>query len=418
MGVPRHDDRDHRFAVANGLPISEAPLLRDDEVEGLGRPAVRYRLRDWLISRQRYWGPPIPIIHCGDCGTLRVPDEDLPVLLPYVRDFRPTGTGLSPLAAVAEWVETTCPQCGGPARRETDVSDTFVDSSWYYLRYPSTEFDDRPWDAIRTARVLPVDFYGGGPEHVQRHHLYARFVTMALNDLGLVPFTEPFPRIRLGGMIVKDGAKMSKSRGNVITPDEYLERHGADVLRGALLFSAPWQQGGEFTDQAITGIERFFAKAWRAVTAADAAGPDEAALSHYVDAVTTAIEAMSFNVALARLMELVTVVGSPRSKRVFVKLLAPLAPHLAEELWHQLGEPFSVHTAPWPRPAGEIADSAAVQIAVQVDGRLRGVLDTTLDAGESEVVAAAREAVSAAPQPGATARVVYVPGRVINFVTG
>jgi leucyl-tRNA synthetase len=310
-----------------------------------------FRLRDWLISRQRYWGPPIPIVHCEVCGPVAVPDADLPVVLPDVAEFRPTGTGRSPLAAAEEWVRTTCPRCGGAARRETDVSDTFVDSAWYFLRYPSTEFEDRPWDTDRTARVLPVDFYAGGAEHVQRHHLYARFMTMALHDLGLVPFQEPFPRVRLGGLIAKDGAKMSKSRGNVVTPDDYIDRHGADVLRCALLFSAPWEQGGEFSDDAIVGIERFFARAWRAVTGPDhecAAPFDLAATS---GAVAAAIERLRFNVALARLMEAVRRVGDPVSKRAFVLLLAPFAPHLAEELWHRLGEPFSVHTQPWPAPS-------------------------------------------------------------------
>ena len=231
MGVPQHDDRDRRFAIEHGLPIFDAPLLTEDDVAAVGRPTTRYRQRDWLISRQRYWGPPIPIIHCPGCGPVPVPEDQLPVVLPEIDEFRPTGTGVSPLAAVDDWVKVECPECGAPARRETDVSDTFVDSSWYFLRYPSTEFNDRPWDEARTARMLPVDFYAGGPEHVQRHHLYARFVTMALFDLGLLPFEEPFPRIRLGGMIVKDGAKMSKSRGNVITPDEYVDAHGSDVLR-------------------------------------------------------------------------------------------------------------------------------------------------------------------------------------------
>jgi leucyl-tRNA synthetase len=305
-------------------------------------------LHDWLISRQRYWGAPIPIVHCDRCGAVAVPDADLPVMLPDVADFRPTGTGRSPLAAAEDWVRTSCPRCGGPARRETDVSDTFVDSSWYFLRYPSTEFDDCPWDAARTARVLPVDFYAGGAEHVQRHHLYARFVTMALHDLGLVPFEEPFPRVRLGGLIAKDGAKMSKSRGNVVTPDDYIDRHGADALRCALLFSAPWEQGGEFSDQAIVGIERFFARAWRAVTGPDRDVGRAVDLSATIDAVAAAIERLSFNVALARLMEAVRRVDDAASKRIFVRLLAPFAPHLAEELWHQLDEPFSVHTQPWP----------------------------------------------------------------------
>ena len=287
-------------------------------------------------------------MHCDGCGPVAVPDAELPVVLPDVDDIRPTGTGRSPLAAAEEWVRTSCPRCGGPARRETDVSDTFVDSAWYFLRYPSTEFDDRPWDAARTARVLPVDFYAGGPEHVQRHHLYARFVTMALHDLGLVPFEEPFPRVRLGGLIAKDGAKMSKSRGNVVTPDDYVDRHGADMLRCALLFAAPWEQGGEFSDDAIVGIERFFARAWRAVTGPDREPPVRSTCRSTIDAVGAAIERLTFNVALARLMELVRRVGDPTSKRVFVRLLAPFAPHLAEELWHQLGEPFSVHTQPWP----------------------------------------------------------------------
>jgi leucyl-tRNA synthetase len=217
------------------------PLLSLGAAADAGRSVVRYRMRDWLISRQRYWGPPIPIIHCAGCGPVAVPACDLPVVLPDVADFRPTGTGVSPLASAKDWVKVPCPACGAPARRETDVSDTFVDSAWYFLRYPSTEWSDRAWDARRTAKVLPVDFYAGGPEHVQRHHLYARFVTMALSDLGLIGFEEPFERIRLGGFIVWKGAKMSKSRGNVVTPDEYLDRHGADVTRCALLFSAPWE---------------------------------------------------------------------------------------------------------------------------------------------------------------------------------
>ena len=307
-------------------------------------------LHDWLISRQRYWGPPIPIIHCSSgCGAVAVPDDQLPVVLPYVEDFRPTGTGESPLAAVEEWVATTCPSCGGPGRRETDVSDTFVDSSWYFLRYPSNDIGDRPWDDERTRRTLPVDHYAGGPEHVQRHHLYARFVTMALHDLGLLPFEEPFPRVRLGGFIVHGGAKMSKSRGNVVTPDDYIDAHGSDVLRCALLFSAPWEQGGDFQLDAITGIERFFGRAWRAVTSAAASGDRGDDLpDRVVDAVGRAIERMHHNVALARLMEGVKVVQSTRAANTFVRLLAPLAPHLAEELWAQLGEPFSVHETVWP----------------------------------------------------------------------
>ena len=417
MGVPAHDERDARFAAEHGIAVSHAPLLDAAAAAAVGRPAVRYRLRDWLISRQRYWGPPIPIVHCAGCGPVAVPDADLPVLLPQVEDFRPAGTGQSPLAAAEEWVRTTCPRCAGPARRETDVSDAFVDSSWYFLRYPSSEFDDRPWDRERTRRILPVDFYAGGGEHVQRHHLYARFVTMALHDLGLVPFEEPFPHIRIGGLIVRDGAKMSKSRGNVVTPDDYVARSGSDVLRGALMFAAPWEQGGEFSDDAVAGIERFLARTWRVITAADGAGPDPATLARATHAVSDAIERLSFNVGLARLMELLPSVRSAEAKRVFVRLLAPFAPHLAEELWHRLGEPFSVHTQAWPVFDSSLLLSREVEIPVQVDGRVRGTVVVAPDAGRDEVVLAARRAVTTVPPEERTARLVFVPGRVISFVS-
>ncbi|HEX5950616.1 MAG TPA: leucine--tRNA ligase, partial [Actinomycetota bacterium] len=279
MGVPAHDERDFGFARAHELPVvpvveahgasddgpwtGEGVLVASDrfsglpserardaiadwlEARGAGRRSVRYRLRDWLISRQRYWGPPIPMIHCEHCGTVPVPEDHLPVLLPDVEEFRPTGTGLSPLATAESFVRTTCPSCGGSARRETDVSDNFLDSAWYFLRYPSTDVEDRPWDPERTERLLPVDSYAGGPEHVTRHHLYARFVTRALHDLGLLPFAEPFPRLRVHGMLTKDGAKMSKSRGNVVNPDRSIAEHGADVTRMYLLFIGPWDEGGD-----------------------------------------------------------------------------------------------------------------------------------------------------------------------------
>jgi len=427
MGVPAYDERDARFAAEHGLGVKDVGLLSPDEVQrsGVAEPAVRYRLRDWLISRQRYWGPPIPIVHCPADGPVAVPVDQLPVELPYVEEFRPTGTGVSPLAMAEDWVRTTCPRCDGPARRETDVSDTFVDSSWYFLRYPSTEFDDRPWDDERTARLLPVDFYAGGPEHVNRHHLYARFVTMALHDLGLVPFAEPFPRIRLGGFIVSGGAKMSKSRGNVVTPDEFVDRHGSDVLRCALLFSAPWEQDGEFHLDAVAGIERFFAKVWRRIVESPGDEDDrgDAGDGRDVDAqvvidVGRAIERMHFNVGLARLMEALRSVRSAAAKRTFVRLLAPFAPHLAEELWCQLGEAFSVHDASWPEPAGEGADAAAareVEIVVQVDGKVRGHVRVVDGADGVDVERAALEAVGLGT--AAVQRVVVVPGRLVNVVT-
>ena len=311
-------------------------------------------------------------------------------------------------------MNTTCPQCGRDAKRDVDVSDTFVDSAWYFLRYPSTEFANRAWDPTRTARVLPVDFYAGGSEHVQRHHLYARFLTMAMHDLGLVPFEEPIPRVRLGGLIELAGAKMSKSRGNVVSPDVYIAEHGIDVLRCSLLFSAPWGRGGEFSDRSIAGIERFFARCWRAVE-----HPHEESngdIAGVISSVTRAVERMSFNVALARLMEFVDQARSAEAKSVLVRLLAPLAPHLAEELWCRLGYPFSVHTQPWPTADAATSD-ADVEIAVQVDGRLRGVITVAQNTAEEDVIAVARSSVAAAPRDEATRRVIVVPGRVVNFVS-
>ncbi len=417
MGVPVHDEQDARFAVEHDIPVSDADLLLSGEAGQVGRPAVRYRLRDWLISRQRYWGPPIPIIHCPDCGPVLVPDSDLPVVLPDVADSRPTGTGRSPLAEAHDWVNAACPDCGATGQRETDVSDTFVDSAWYFLRYPSTGFDDRPWDPERTKRILPVDFYAGGPEHAQRHHLYARFVTMALHDSGLVPFEEPFPRIRLGGMIAHHGAKMSKSRGNVVSPDDYIDAHGADVLRCALLFAAPWEQGGDFTDAGIVGIERFFARAWRTITGPDEIDDDPIAVASAICEVTDAIERLAFNVGLARLMEVLSSARSASSRRTFVRLLAPFAPHLAEELWHQLGETFSVHTQAWPVADAAALAAATVEIVIQVDGRVRGTIQAPDGSEQGAVVQMAREGIAAVPVDDHVRRVVFVPNRLINFVT-
>jgi leucyl-tRNA synthetase len=263
------------------------------------------------------------------------------VLLPDVEDW----TGVSPLARVEEWVRTTCPECGGPARRETDVSDTFFDSCWYWLRYPSVDIDDRPWDTERTARFLPVGQYAAGREHVTRHHLYARFTAMALHDMGLIPFDEPFPRLRLHGDLLYDGRDMSKSRGNIVDPDKYVDQHGADVLRTYVLFCSRWDEGGDFRDQGIVGVERFFARLWRRVEQ----NPNGTGTAdRVIDAVGRAYEGMRFNVAIARMMEAVRTADA----RTLTLLLAPVAPYLAEELWCRLGGRSSVHTQHWPEVSG------------------------------------------------------------------
>jgi leucyl-tRNA synthetase len=441
MGVPAHDERDRAFAAAHDLPVRETPEEPAEAVtgrleeQGRGRRVTRYRLHDWLISRQRYWGPPIPMVDCDRCGVVPVPEEDLPVLLPRVADFRPTGTGLSPLASVAEFVNTTCPSCGGPARRETDVSDTFFDSAWYFLRYPSADRDDLAWDPDRTARLLPVDMYTGGPEHVARHHLYARFVTMALHDLGLVPFAEPFPAIRLHGFLLKDGAKMSKSRGNVVVPDQYVATVGADTLRMYLLFVAPFEEGGSWSDAGIAGIERFTARAWRLVTepphpAEAAAEVDLRPLHRAVADVGRDIERLKFNTALSTLMELLRWARGheaamppaqwDRVAATFTLLLAPFAPHLAEELWARLGRPYSVHTQPWP-----VADPAALErdqitLVVQVDGRRRDALPASpgLDRTQALELALRSEAVRRHLHGRRPRDAVYVPDRLINLLSG
>ncbi len=306
MAVPGHDQRDFEFAQVFDLPIprvvagpgdnADSPLEeaytgdgalvnsgRFDglpwregaraivewlEEKGLAEAKVNYRLHDWCISRQRYWGPPIPIIYCDDCGPLPVPEEDLPVILPRLEDFKPDDSGVSPLARVEEWYKTTCPECGGEARRETDVSDTFLDSSWYFLRYPSTDRDDGPMDPEITRRWLPVDCYIGGEEHAVLHLLYARFITMALKDMGHVDFEEPFTKFRKHGLIIRDGAKMSKSKGNVIVPDPIIEEFGADTFRVYLMFLGPFAEGGDYRDEGIQGPFGFLHRLFDTVVSA------------------------------------------------------------------------------------------------------------------------------------------------------
>jgi leucyl-tRNA synthetase len=457
MGVPMHDERDARFAAAYGLPTTDdrRPTTGGSDVtidesgvnvmvggrwSVVGRRAVRYRLRDWLISRQRYWGPPIPIVYCARCGTVPVPEEQLPVELPPLEHFRPTGAGVAPLATAEAWVNTSCPQCGGAARRETDVSDNFLDSAWYFLRYLSAERDDVPWDDERARTWLPVDMYTGGPEHATMHHLYARFVSMALYDLGLSPVEEPFARLRLHGTITKGGRKMSKSRGNVVNPDDYIRRYGADATRMALLFLGPFDEQADFNDRGVAGMARFLGRVWDLCAddgrlTADHRRPVDASRGRwsvvggrFIDRVTSELEARRFHTAIAALMEFANWLRSERARlapaefaaaqRALVLLLAPLAPHIAEELWARLGGAGSVHDQPWPEVDAEQA-AATIALPVQVDGRLRGHITVAAGAGADEIRAAAlaQPKVQEAIAGRQIQRVVVVRGRMVNVVT-
>jgi leucyl-tRNA synthetase len=384
-------------------------------------------LHDWCISRQRYWGPPIPIIYCETCGTVPVPERDLPVELPYVEDFKPDDTGTSPLARVESWYRVTCPSCGGVGRRETDVSDTFLDSAWYFLRYPSTDFDDVAFDPEMTKRWLPVTSYIGGNEHAVLHLLYSRFITMVLHDAGHLGFEEPYRRFRAHGMIIREGAKMSKSRGNVVNPDEYVDRWGADTFRTYLMFLGPYEEGGDFRDQSIAGVRRFLDRLWSSVSDATTTGaPDPQVirkLHQTIRKVSDDVPALSYNTAIAAMMEYINVVrrGERTAHRAevepLVQLIAPFAPHVAEELWERLGHRESVFDAGWPVFDPALAAEDRVTIAVQVNGKMRGTLHVASGSGQDAVLEAAMaDTVIAKFVTGAPKKIIFVPGRLLNLV--
>jgi leucyl-tRNA synthetase len=475
MAVPGHDERDFEFATQFGLPIVRVVAGKDDDAGSplreayvgdgvvvnsgqfdsmpwpeakraitawladrqLGEERINYRLHDWCISRQRYWGPPIPIIYCDACGVVPVPEADLPVVLPHVDDYKPDASGISPLARVEEWYRVDCPACGGQARRETDVSDTFLDSAWYFLRYPSANLDDRAFDDERTKKWLPVDMYIGGEEHSVLHLLYARFITMALHDIGLIAFEEPFERFRKHGLIIKDGAKMSKSRGNVVVPDEYIEEWGADTFRTYLMFLGPYQEGGDFRDEALSGPWGFFSRLWDTVVRdhpgdAPVSGDLERKLHATIMKVTDDIAALSYNTAIAAMMEYLNAVreGGRSVNRAEVEplvvLVAPFAPHIAEELWLRLGHHaplFARQTAQgnvvrWPDydPAKTTADS--VEFVVQVNGKLRARMPMPrgISQDDAQAAALADENVRRQLDGKDIRKVIFVPDRLLNLV--
>jgi leucyl-tRNA synthetase len=468
MAVPGHDERDFAFATEFGLPIvrvvagagedAASPLEEayagpgrlvnsgrfdgTEAAEGaraitdwlagrsLAKRRVNFRLHDWTISRQRYWGPPIPILYCDACGIVPVPEDQLPVLLPHLDDFRPDASGVSPLARHEEWYRTACPSCGGTARRETDVSDTFLDSAWYFLRYPSAHNDRLPFDPQLTRRWLPVDSYIGGNEHAVLHMLYARFVTMALHDLGHIGFEEPFERFRAHGMIVREGAKMSKSRGNVVVADEYIRQWGADTFRTFLMFLGPYEEGGDFRDAGIAGPFNFLARLWDSALGAHdlAVDPEvERKLHATIKKVSEDLEGLSYNTAIAAMMEYLNAVraGGRTPERAavepLVRLVAPFAPHLAEELWERMGGEGSIFDgARWPAydPAKTVADT--VELVVQVNGKVRARLAMPRGASEEDArtAALADENVRKWLDGKQLRKVIHVPDRLVNVVVG
>ena len=468
MAVPGHDERDFEFATTFELPITRviagagedasAPLTEAhagdgvlvnsadfdglsvgdakraivDQLaqQGLAEAKVNFRLHDWCVSRQRYWGPPIPIIHCDTCGPVAVPMSDLPVLLPRVEDFKPDDSGISPLARVKEWYETKCPDCGADARRETDVSDTFLDSAWYFIRYPSAGFDEVPFDPELTAKWLPVDTYIGGHEHAVLHLMYARFITMALHDLGHIAFEEPFTRFRAHGLIINEGSKMSKSRGKVVVPDDIIEKFGADTLRVFLMFLGPFEQGGDYREQGIHGPHGFLSRLWQSVVEAEERDVDpevERKLHQTIRQVSEQLPALQYNTAIAAMMEYLNVVraGGRTAARgevePLVVLIAPFAPHLAEELNQRLGNNDGVfESAVWPSydPAKLIEEQ--LEIVVQVQGKVRGQVQVAADADEGTVTKAAlaNENVSRFLDGKTIRKTIYVPGKLINLVVG
>ncbi len=518
MAVPGHDERDFAFAQKYGLEVVEvieSPAEFKDEqgrlaqaypgdgllvnsgaFDGLAKAegivkvtewlkeqgkadfAVNYKLRDWLVSRQRYWGAPIPIVYCDACGEVPVPDDQLPVLLPDITDYAPKGR--SPLAAAEHWVNTTCPECGGLARRESDTMDTFVDSSWYYLRYVSPWRDDVAFDRDAVDYWLPVDQYIGGVEHAILHLMYSRFFTKVLYDLGLVGFEEPFKNLFTQGMIYYKGAKMSKSKGNVVNPDEHVAKYGADSLRSYILFMGPGESDVEWNDQGIEGTYRFLGRVWRQVTeavdegllggAGDAgngagqdgapahagagaeaapgvagAGLDEAALApaerallvktnQVIQKATADIgQRFHFNTALAAIMELNNDIGAARAGglaasatgravlgqalETMVRLLEPFAPHMGAELWELMGH-ADVWDAPWPEPDARFLAAETVELAVQVNGKVRDRVVVAQDAAASEVLAAAKALPGVAKylEGNVLVKEVVVPGRLVSLV--
>ncbi|MFA5084178.1 MAG: leucine--tRNA ligase [Candidatus Paceibacterota bacterium] len=493
MAVPAHDERDFEFAKKFNLPITkvisplvmsnllgsaqavvgrmeiesecwpgEGELINSGRFDGMpskksgleitkfvgGKKTIQYHLRDWLISRQRYWGAPIPMIYCEACaksgkgekpempGWYAVPEKDLPVELPHIKEFRPKGKGESPLATDEKFYEVKCPICGKTARRETDVSDTFLDSAWYYLRYPSVNSetaDVKPWDPEITKKWFPVNLYTGGAEHSVLHLLYVRFMALALHDLKLLKFGpseapegEPFPKFRAHGLLIKEGAKMSKSKGNVVNPDEYIAKFGADALRMYLMFLAPFEQGGDFRDSDIIGIMRFLDRVL-VVSKKEMVKDEENnrtwLINKTIKEVSVRIERLSFNTAISALMVCINAYLTPEvvfleNWEKFLKLLAPFAPFLAEELWEKIGHKNSIHSEKWPEYNPELIKEENFELIIQINGKLRDKVSVSREITEKEAgeLALSREKIKDWLKDKKVVKIIYVAGKLINLV--
>jgi leucyl-tRNA synthetase len=423
----------------------ESPEAREKMTQELGREQINYKMRDWLISRQRYWGAPIPVVYCKKDGIVPVPEDQLPVELPHLEVYQPSDDGRSPLARAEGWLHTTCPKCGGPAERETDTMDTFVDSSWYFLRFADPHNDDAPFAREKVDYWLPVDTYVGGVEHAVMHLLFARFWTKVLQDEGMIDFAEPFTRLRNQGMIgAADGRKMGKRYGNAVTPDDVIDQgYGADSLRLYEMFIGPYDQGVDWNPNGIDGTKRFLNRVWALVQdhlEAPSSDPDsthealEAALASTVHKtlkkVTVDLEHFAFNTAIASMMECVNELYKLKTKlplggeawrdnlRLLVQMLAPFAPHLAEELWQELGGEGSVHASGWPTFDPELVREELMTIVLQVNGKVRAQLEVVADASEEEVLRLAKdhESFKRHTEGQEIAKTIYVPGKLVSFV--
>ncbi len=477
MAVPAHDERDFEFArkyqleikrvikgkdgVDDTLPFTDYGLLTaSQEFDGitsdearvaivkkleknkLGELKVTYRLRDWLVSRQRYWGAPIPVVHCEKCGAVPVPEDQLPVELPYNVVFTPDGE--SPLAKCEEFIHTTCPACGGPARRDSDTLDTFVCSSWYFLRYPDSNNNKEAFSRDWVNKMLPVDKYVGGAEHAAMHLLYARFFTKALRDMGYLDFDEPFlSLVHQGTILGTDGQKMSKSRGNTVNPDEYIQKFGSDVFRMYLAFGFAYIEGGPWSDDGIKAIDRFVGRVERIVekliaerkeASISTMGPDEKELNlvrhNTIKSVTADTEQFQFNTAIARLMELVNTIYKydaleTKNRSLFedtvrdlLKLLAPFAPHFTEEMWEMLGETTSLFNQAWPEYDEKALIRDEVELAVQFNGQIRFKINVPSSADNKAIEDVALKDSRSAPflEGKSVAKVIVVKGRLVNIV--